>query len=113
MSEPTPSLQTDASDILLADLADDFLRRFRAGEHPTPDEYVGQHPELADRIRDLLSAAMAMEQPGMGMTFDFAPAKERVGETIGRYKLLERIGEEASASSTWPNNSIRFAARWR
>jgi eukaryotic-like serine/threonine-protein kinase len=93
MSEPTPALQTEANDELLADLADDFLRRYRAGERPTPDEYIKKHPELADRIRDLLSAALAMEQPGVGITFDFAPDKERVGGTIGRYKLLERIGE--------------------
>ena len=34
-----------------------------------------------------------MEQPGAGATLDFAPAAERVGAIIGRYKLLERIGE--------------------
>jgi WD40 repeat protein len=93
MNEPVRALQTEASDELIAELADDFLHRYRAGERPSVDEYAARQPELANRIRDLLSAAMAMEQPGAGMTFDFAPAKERVGATIGRYKLLERIGE--------------------
>jgi WD40 repeat protein len=93
MNEPVRALQTEASDELIAELADDFLHRYRAGERPSVDEYAARQPEWADRIRDLLSAAMAMEQPAVGMTFDFAPVKERVGETIGRYKLLERIGE--------------------
>ena len=44
MNEPTPALQTEASDELLADLADDFLRRYRAGERPIPDEYVEKYP---------------------------------------------------------------------
>ena len=52
-----------------------------------------KHPELADRIRDVFPAMLAMEQPGVGATLDFEPHTERIGETIGRYKLLERIGE--------------------
>jgi serine/threonine protein kinase len=93
MSEPTPELNTHAGDDLLAELADDFLRRYRAGEHPSANDYAAKHPELADRIRDLFPAVIAMEQPGVGATLDFAPSAERVGATIGRYKLLERIGE--------------------
>ena len=57
------------------------------------DEYAAKHPELADRIRELFPAVIAMEQPGVGATLDFAPPTERVGAIIGRYKLLERIGE--------------------
>nr|MBA3482113.1 serine/threonine protein kinase [Pirellulales bacterium] len=93
MSEPTPELATQAGDDLLAELADDFLRRHRAGEHPSVKEYAAKHPELAVRIGDLFPAVIAMEQPGVNATLDFTPSAERVGATIGRYKLLERIGE--------------------
>jgi serine/threonine protein kinase/uncharacterized protein HemY len=91
MTEPTAA--GDTSDELLANLADDILRRHRAGEKPTPDEYCERHRELAGRIRDLFPAILAMEQPGTGSTVDLAPPAERVGATVGRYKLLERIGE--------------------
>jgi serine/threonine protein kinase len=93
MSEPTFDVATQPGDELLLELADDYLRRYRAGEEPTVDEYVAKHPELADRIRELFPAMIAMEQPGPGVTVDSAPLTERVGATIGRYKLLERIGE--------------------
>jgi serine/threonine protein kinase/tetratricopeptide (TPR) repeat protein len=93
MTEPTSARQAGPDGEFLAELADDFVRRYRAGEQPTADEYANKHPELAGRIRDLLSAVVAMEQPGLDLTFDFGPNKERVGETIGHYKLLERIGE--------------------
>jgi serine/threonine protein kinase/tetratricopeptide (TPR) repeat protein len=73
----------------LADLSDEFLRRHRAGERPTVDEYARKHPELADEIRDLFPAMLAMEEPAG----EWALPSERVGSTIGRYKLLERIGE--------------------
>jgi serine/threonine protein kinase/tetratricopeptide (TPR) repeat protein len=93
MSESTPDVATQPGDELLLELADDYLRRCRAGEQPTVDEYVSKHPELADRIRELFPAMIAMEQPGPGATVDLAPPTERVGAIIGRYKLLERIGE--------------------
>jgi len=34
-----------------------------------------------------------MEQPGLAASVDVAPPAERVGASVGRYKLLERIGE--------------------
>ncbi len=79
MSESTPALQTRAGDDLLAELADDFVRRYRAGEQPTVDEYANKHSELANRIRELFPAVIAMEQRGLGATSDFAPPAERVG----------------------------------
>ncbi|HEV2294723.1 MAG TPA: tetratricopeptide repeat protein [Tepidisphaeraceae bacterium] len=93
MIEPKPAADVHADEDLLAALTDDFLRRHRAGEHPSVDEYAKQHPHLADQIRDLFPAMVAMEHPGFAATLDPTPAAERVGATIGRYKLLERIGE--------------------
>src|SRR5829696_6413660 len=93
MSEPTSGGQTGGTDDLLAALTDDYLRRHRAGERPSVDEYATKHPALAEQIRDLFPAMIAMEQPAAAETLDPAPAAERVGAMIGRYKLLERIGE--------------------
>jgi serine/threonine protein kinase len=81
---------TTADEELLADLADDFAARLRRGEHPLVEEYVAKHPALAERIRNVFSAAAMMEQT---REFHTAPAGERPGTVIGRYKLLERIGE--------------------
>src|SRR5690242_19852240 len=93
MSESTLDVATQSGDELLLELADDYLRRYRAGEQPTEEEYVSKHSALADRIREVFAAMIAMEQPGPGAAADLAPPTERVGAIIGRYKLLERIGE--------------------
>jgi len=107
MSEPTPADETgrtEAGDDLLAELSEEFLRRYRAGERPSVDDYAARHPELAGRIRNLFPAILAMERPALAgqggggggggrATIDPVPPAERVGATIGRYKLLERIGE--------------------
>ena len=91
MSEPTPD---DASldHERLADLADEFARRYRRGERPTVEEYARQHPGLAAQIHELFPAMIAMEQSGAA-SLEVAPSAERVGAVIGRYKLLERLGE--------------------
>ena len=90
MSETTVG---DTRDERVAALADDFLRRHRAGTCPDVAEYAAEHPDLADHIRELFPAMLAMEQPGLGAAVDVTPAAERVGAVVGRYKLLERIGE--------------------
>jgi serine/threonine protein kinase/Flp pilus assembly protein TadD len=92
MSEPTPDpspAPATSDEELLGQLADDFAMRRRRGEHPTVDEYVAKHPPLAERIRKVFSAVGMIEQT---VPLDFT-AGERPGSTIGRYKLLERIGE--------------------
>jgi serine/threonine protein kinase len=93
MSEPAPDLDTQPGEELLAELADDSLRRHRAGEQPSVEEYAEGHPELAERIRELFPAVVVMEQPVFGDTADLGRPIEPGGRTIGRYKLLERIGE--------------------
>src|SRR5262245_170918 len=93
MNESIPAVDSQLGDELLAELADDFLRRHRASEQPSMEEYASRHPDLADRIRSLFPAVIMMEQPAGGATEDLSPPSERVGATIGRYKLLQRIGE--------------------
>jgi serine/threonine protein kinase/tetratricopeptide (TPR) repeat protein len=100
MSEPAaePSAQPDiessvtatADDELLAALAEEFATRLRRGEDPQVEECIERHPTLAERIRKIFQSVALMEQ---SRTIDMAGATESVGATIGRYKLLERIGE--------------------
>lgn len=85
-SPATPTADED----LLAALADDFAARLRRGEHPQIEEYTASHPDLAERIGKVFQAVALMEQ---SRTIDYSGVTDRVGAIIGRYKLLERIGE--------------------
>ncbi len=69
-------------------LAEDFVERFRRGEHPSLTEYTARHPELAEEIRDLFPALVMME--------DIRPdAEDQTGEqeTVAGGKTLERLGD--------------------
>ena len=108
--DPAATAAGDAPDAeLLATLADDFGERLRRREHPTIEEYVARHPALADRIRNVLSAVALIEQGRVDSTL----SAEVHGSTIGRYKLLERIGEGGFGVVYMAEQQSQFAARWR
>jgi hypothetical protein len=43
---------------------EEFLARYRRGERPPLNEYIGRYPDLADRIRQVVPALVMMEDLG-------------------------------------------------
>ncbi len=80
-------------------LAESFLERLRRGEHPGIDEYVEAHPELADRIRELFPALIAIERLKFsdGVDLERPPAGQHSLGTstptvLGDFRILREIG---------------------
>jgi hypothetical protein len=74
-------------------LAEEFAERYRRGERPALTDYVRQHPELADEIREVFPALVLMEQ------LKPAPANRPPGgagngrlERVGDYRILREVG---------------------
>jgi serine/threonine protein kinase len=83
------------TDALLAELADEFTARLRAGEVVGVDEYVVKHPGLAADIEDLFPTIVAVE----GIRQDLAPAGTGSRDTfqlatnqLGEFQLLREVG---------------------
>ena len=83
------NLTAGDEDLLIA-LADDFGSRVRRGERVAVEDYAAKYPALAERIRKSFPAIALLEE---SRTLQSSPVSEGPGSTIGRYKLLERIGE--------------------
>ncbi|MBR7109116.1 MAG: serine/threonine protein kinase [Akkermansia sp.] len=76
---------------LVAELAESFLARLRAGESVTIDSFLAEHAEVADDLAELLPAMVDME--GLSRhTQPPAPAMTHYPERLGDYHVLERIG---------------------
>src|SRR5262249_5228331 len=86
-----PVKTEDALESLVGQVADEFLRRQRAGERPDVAEYVGRYPEAADLLRTVLASLrwLNFSQPGASPT-EAAPAD--VAGTLGDFRLLREVG---------------------
>src|SRR5262245_39555202 len=86
----TSDVNATTDEDLLAGLAEEFASRLRRGERVKIEDYATEYPRLAERIRRAFPAIAVIEETRSSA----APVSpERPGSTIGRYKLLERIGE--------------------
>ena len=86
----TPSTERDP----IEQLADSFLRRYRAGERPAAEEYVVRYPDLADQIPDLLAALVLMEKSAANGAESARPMPpdNMIGKRLGDYLILREIG---------------------
>jgi serine/threonine protein kinase/WD40 repeat protein len=82
----------------IEELAEEFAQRFRRGERPSLTEYTSKYPDLADEIRELFPALVAMERlkPARGELTgpyedDSAGASPRLHQ-LGDYRILREVG---------------------
>ena len=98
-------MESDASPSLLdpiEGLAEEYLRRIRRGEHPTPADYAAEYPQLAARILELFPALELLEglkprpEDRTGPRDDGAggdaPVVGRRVQRMGDYTLLRELG---------------------
>jgi serine/threonine protein kinase/Flp pilus assembly protein TadD len=92
----TRSASTSGPDLFNL-LADEFAERYRRGERPPLSEYTDRYPELADEIRELFPAMVAIEQFGSGADAATGPHSTRpkdmrpMPERLGDYRIVREI----------------------
>lgn len=100
----------------LDSLVESFMERQRRGEHPSIEDYIREHPELADEIRDVFPALEMIEgfassggetTPKLDSETTAAPPTQ-----LGEFRILREIGMAAWVSFTKPCRS-RSGAMWR
>lgn len=80
---------------VIADLAEEFVERYRRGERPPVSEYTAKHPELAEEIQEFISALVMVE--------NLAPLDEGSSDTpaagspakpkqLGDYRIIREAG---------------------
>src|SRR5262245_21177300 len=85
-------------DVVLEQLAGEFVQRHRQGEYPPLSEYTDRYPDLAADIRELFPALVQIEKlkPPADTTGDYAPAAVSPNgttlERLGHYRILREVG---------------------
>src|SRR5207237_9695629 len=87
---PMPS--SDSSrDVVLEQLAAEFVERHRQGERPPLSEYTERYPDLAGDIRELFPALVQIEK--LKPATDLTGAFESTAPTAPGSRHIERLGE--------------------
>src|SRR5215471_8406500 len=79
-------------------LAEEFAERYRRGERPSLSEYTARYPELAEQIRDLFPALVAIEElgsvagPRTESSPGTVPGQGKAPEQLGDYRILREVG---------------------
>ena len=91
-------MDNDAAPLVLdpiEKLTEEYLKRIRRGEHPTPAEYAARYPELAGRILELFPALELLEglKPTREEAADLSDGREAGAEPPGKGACLGRLGD--------------------
>ena len=75
------------------EIAAEFLERRQAGEDLKTEDFLAEHPEYADELRELLPLMLDMEKIGHDRTEKASPPQpERVNLPDSDYRLVRKIG---------------------
>ena len=89
------SLSSISLDSIIGSIADEFTDRLHQGETPDIEQYVQQHPQHADVIRQVLSTLQALgPNPSSSnlLADDFVDPTAHVQRTLGDFRILREIG---------------------
>src|SRR6476660_4827679 len=82
--------------LLLDQLAEEFAERYRRGERPSLKEYIDKYPHLEEDIREILPAAVEIEQveedqrnAAVPVPASAAPPLRQVGD----YRIIREVGQ--------------------
>ena len=104
-THPVNSADVDPIDAL----ADEFVDRCRRGDRPAAAEYIARYPALADRIRDLFPALLALER----VAIETAPRPDAVADQPGRISHRPRGRPRRHGRRLRGGAGIAGAAAWR
>lgn len=80
---------SEAAESLLGQLADEFIEAHHRNAPQDIEDMASRHPELADVIRQMFPAMLALRSPSVGTV---APDELLRGEELGDFLLLRQIG---------------------
>jgi WD40 repeat protein/serine/threonine protein kinase len=76
-------------ELLVGQVADEFLRRQQAGERPGVEEYAARYPQAAGLLRKVLASLEALEASLAGGP---GCAAEGAGGTLGDFRIVREVG---------------------
>ncbi len=91
-----PATNTGNEDAVLAELVEEFADRLRSGAAADPSDFIREHPEHADQLRELLPGARVLAELGRssgGPSFPPAVAADGAAPgVLGEFRVVRELG---------------------
>src|SRR5262249_34952110 len=78
-------------EVLMGEVADEFLGRLDKGEWPDPEDYARRYPQLADFARKVLAPLLLLRVPPTQAGAAPGPAEVGLGE-MGDFRTRREVG---------------------
>jgi eukaryotic-like serine/threonine-protein kinase len=90
---------SESRSVVVLELAEEFLERYRQGQRPSLKEYIDRHPELAAEIKEVFPAMALMENVALAdeslagePTGDAPATDQKPPEQLGDFRILREVG---------------------
>ncbi|HTU91567.1 MAG TPA: bifunctional serine/threonine-protein kinase/formylglycine-generating enzyme family protein [Gemmataceae bacterium] len=90
---------SESRSLVVLQLAEEFLERYRQGQRPSLKEYIDRHPELAAEIKEVFPAMALMENVALDdeslagdATGPATPTESTPPQQLGDYRILREVG---------------------
>jgi tetratricopeptide (TPR) repeat protein len=95
---PPSAPSHNGSEVVLAEVVEEFTKRVQAGEPVDIEAYVQRYPEHAERLRRLLPALALLDDLGRSVSAnpDGAPTPSREGSlagVLGDFRIVREVGK--------------------
>ena len=87
----SPSL-ADLDDEQVLEVLDEYVQRVEEGQPISPDEFIGQHPEIADKLRQWFASMNFLKAAASDFGTGMLHGPNLADRTIGDYKILGEVG---------------------
>lgn len=104
MNTIAPSQNALADNEQVIQLAEDFVDRYRRGEHPSLTEYQQRYPQLASEVESLIDALLVMEKLGSKRT------KSPLQLRRSHPRTTRRVPVASCDWSGWHGRGVRSSA---
>src|SRR5262245_7262700 len=83
-----------SAEVLMGQVAEEFLDCLNRGEKPDMDSYVQRYPELAGVLRQMLPALELMRVPNLDLGAEGEPAAvpALLAGCLGDFRILREVG---------------------
>jgi serine/threonine protein kinase/Tfp pilus assembly protein PilF len=90
--KPPSAMRASSTEMLVAEVTDDFLERLHRGERPQIEDYAERYPEIASLVRQVFPALQVVRAITPDATLTGDQSRTALAGRLGDYRIIREVG---------------------